>query len=149
MPQSRVVVFDTNVLIPHILPASLSTRLFDRLEAAGWEVAASPQILDETRDKLLHSQSLRKWLKLSDEDIDEFVLVDLPAKVTPILGYQETAGAVLADPDDDIIVAAAVEADSGYIVTEDNHLLTLGQYQGIQIMNRQQFSDELDRLGVR
>ena len=58
MPGS-VVVFDTNTLIPLILPASLSTRLFSRLNRAGWVIAASPHILLEVADKLRTKESLR------------------------------------------------------------------------------------------
>jgi hypothetical protein len=45
------VVFDSSVLIPLILETSRSTGLFLRLEAAGWHVVVSPQILRETREK--------------------------------------------------------------------------------------------------
>ena len=51
MPSS-IVVFDSNVLIPLILTASRSTRLFYRLDAAGWELAATPQLLAEVEEKL-------------------------------------------------------------------------------------------------
>ncbi len=53
-----------------------------------------------------------------------------------------------ADADDDMIVAAAVESQARYIVTEDGHLLTLGNYKGIKILSRNSFHNELDRLGV-
>jgi hypothetical protein len=33
-------------------------------------------------------------------------------------------------------------------VSEDKHLLDLKKYQGIKIMNREQFAVELDRLGM-
>jgi predicted nucleic acid-binding protein len=74
------VVFDTSVLIPLILPASRSTRLFLRLEAAGWQVVVSPQILKETREKLKTKRSVRQWLQLSVADIDQFLDVVLPGK---------------------------------------------------------------------
>ena len=45
MPASNIVVVDSNVLITLIVPASLSTHVLARLDAAGWEVAASPQVL--------------------------------------------------------------------------------------------------------
>lgn len=72
--------------------------------------------------------SLRKWLQLSDQEIDEFVLSDLPVKVKLTPGRVRVLGAVPADPDDDMIIAAAVEADASYLVTEDNDLLAMGQY---------------------
>ena len=147
MPGS-VVVFDTNTLIPLILPASLSTRLFDRLRAAGWHVAMSPQMLAEARDKLTTKASLRRWLKLSDQIIQQFVDHDLPGKTRCIPGFRQAHGAVPADPKDDMVVAAALEAQASYIVSEDKHLLDLGTYQGVVMMNRQEFEAELDRLGV-
>lgn len=57
-----IVVFDTDVLIPMILPASRSARLFHRLRAAGHIVAASRPILDEVREKLLTDDEVRNWL---------------------------------------------------------------------------------------
>ena len=59
---NQIVVFDSNVLIPMILSASRSTRLFYRLDAAGWEIAGTPQLLAEVEDKLRSKASLRKWL---------------------------------------------------------------------------------------
>jgi len=46
-----VVVFDSDVLIPLILPASRSTQILDRLREAGHRVAASPAMLDEVSEK--------------------------------------------------------------------------------------------------
>ena len=145
---SRIVVFDSNVLIPLILSASHSNRLFLRLDAGGWEVAATPQLLNEVADKLRTKESLRKWLKLSDDEIEEFITVRLANLVTMKPGGRQAHGAVPADPKDEIIIAAALEAGASYMISEDKHLLDLGQYHGIRIMNRQQFAAELDRLGV-
>ena len=55
------VVFDTSVLIPLILKASHSTRLFLRLRGAGWHVAVSPQIMAEAREKMETKRSVREW----------------------------------------------------------------------------------------
>jgi putative PIN family toxin of toxin-antitoxin system len=142
------VVFDTSVLIPLILPASRSTRLFLRLEAAGWQVVVSPQILKETREKLKTKRSVRQWLQLSDADIDQFLDVVLPGKTRAVPGVRQAHGAVPADPKDDKIIAAALESKANYVVSEDNHLLDLKSYQGIAILNRNAFEQELNQLGV-
>jgi len=47
-----------------------------------------------------------------------------------------------------MIIAAAIEANAEYIVSEDKHLLNLRSCRGIAIMNRDEFTAELDRLGV-
>ncbi len=151
MPQQPIAVFDANVIIPLSLVSgrSLSTRLLLRLKAAGHVVAISHELLEEVADKLRTKRALRKWLQLSDAEIEAF-LTDLPT----LLGYQlkrrhkRIPRVVTADPDDDKIIATAVAAKATYIVTEDRHLLDLGQYQGIKIMNRADFATELDRLGV-
>jgi len=110
--------------------------------------AATPAILREVRDKLETKQSLRAWLGLSDEDIFEFVSSVLPALVRLYPGNMTATGAVPSDPDDDMVVAAALESAAKYIITEDRHLLSLGSYLGIAILNRGAFSAELDRLSV-
>ena len=102
------VVFDTDVLIPMIVEASRSARLFSRLQALGHDVVVSPQILDEVADKFRTKPSLRKWLDMSDEDIEEF-LNKLPSLCRMVPGLVNAHGSVPTDPKDDKIIAAAVE----------------------------------------
>jgi putative PIN family toxin of toxin-antitoxin system len=146
-PGALVVVFDTNVLIPLSIGASRSAHLFARLRAAGHRVAASPQILAEVGEKMRTREPLRRWLRLSDEDIEQFLL-DLPTLIHLTVGLETATGAVPADPKDDMIIAAAVEAGASYIVSEDHHLRDLGEYQGIKVLGIDEFKAELDRLGV-
>lgn len=142
------VVWDSSVLIPLILPRSKSTALYHRLDAAGWSIAATPAILQEVKEKLESKPSLRKWLALSESDTAEFVDKVLPALVRAFPGVLATPGAVPDDPDDDVVVAAAIESQSAYIVSEDKHLLSLGQYQQVKILSRDAFHEELTRLGI-
>ena len=142
------VIFDTSVLIPLIIEKSRSTRLFIRLEAAGWAVAVSPQLSAETRAKMETKRSVREWLKVSDEEIENFLTEVLPSRTMQVPGYRQAHGAVPADPKDDMVIAAALEAHAAYIISEDKHLLDIGDYRGVKIMNREEFTAELDRLGV-
>lgn len=146
---SGVVVWDSSVLIPLILPQSKSTVLFSRLDAAGWTAAVTPAILQEVREKLETKPQLRRWLALGDAEIAEFVDTVLPAIVRLYPGVVTATGAVPADPDDDAVVAAAVESQADYIVTEDQHLLQIGVYRTIRILTRDALAAELNRLGVR
>ena len=146
-PAKQIVVFDSNILIPLILPASRATRLFSRLQAAGWIIAASPQILDEVAEKLRAKENLRRWLKLTESEIDEYLGV-LPVLLRMVPGLVSVSGVVVADSTDDKILASAIEAGASYVISQDRHLLDLRSYQSIMIMDIEQFSAELDRLGV-
>jgi putative PIN family toxin of toxin-antitoxin system len=125
-PEPNIVVFDTNVLIPLITAASRSARLFLRLQKAGYDVAASPQIVQEVRDKMMNKQPLRDWMSVTDEEIEVF-LNRLPNICRRVPGRRHVHGAVPADPKDDKIIAAALEAGASYIISEDKHLLDLSQ----------------------
>ncbi len=107
-------------------------------------VVATPQIIEEVRDQMTTKESLRTWLGVSDDDIDRF-LDDLQVLCDIMPGNVKADGAVPADPKDDIIIAAALEAQASHIISEDKHLLNLGEYQGIIIMNRAGFAAELSR----
>lgn len=146
-----VLVFDASVIIPLSLPPgrSKASRLLTRLLAAGHVVRVTPQILAEVGEKMRTKKRLRRWLHITDEEIEEF-LKDLPTALgaKPLKGTVSTPGAVKADPKDDHVIAAAVEAKASYIVTEDRHLLDLKEYAGIKIMTVVAFMTELDLLGV-
>lgn len=140
-----IVVFDSNVLIPMSIDQSHSVRLFLRLRQAKGRVFSSPHILAEVGEKKRTKKQLRKWLGLTDKKINRF-LTRLPKLCPPTAGVLTAEGAVPADPKDDKVVAAALECGAGYIVSEDRHLLDMGEWKGIKIMNRKQFEAELDRL---
>lgn len=146
-PHRLVVVFDTNVVIPLSIGASRSTGLFSRLRAAGHRVAISPQILAEVGETMRTRESLRRWLRQTDEEIESF-LQDLPTLMHLTAGLETAVGIVPADPKDDMIIAAAVESGASYIVSEDHHLRDLKEYLGIKILSIDEFRAELDRLAI-
>jgi hypothetical protein len=146
-PPKLIVVFDSNVVIPLSIQASRSTRLFSRLRAAGHRVVISPQILAEVGEKMRTRESLRRWLRQTDEEIENF-LRNLQKVMRITEGLETAVGSVPADPKDEMIIAAAVESGASYIISEDHHLRDLKKYQGIQILSIDEFRAELDRLGV-
>jgi predicted nucleic acid-binding protein len=46
---------------------------------------------------------------------------------------------VVRDPEDNKILESAVESRAEYLITSDNDLLTLGEYDNVKIVNPTQF----------
>ena len=70
-------------------------------------------------------------------------------KVLEILGQAvvvdvSAVGHVSRDPKDNKFLATAVTAEAGYLVTEDNDLLDLKDYQGIKIIKADTFLQTLE-----
>ncbi len=110
-------------------------------------VATSPPILEEVAETLRENKRVRKWLGLSDADIEKFI-AHLPTLCVVTAGNVEVGSVVEDDPDDDKFLAAAIESGAPYVVSEDRHLRKLARWHDIEIMSRDEFKAELDRHGV-
>jgi predicted nucleic acid-binding protein len=52
---------------------------------------------------------------------------------------------IIADPDDDVVLACAIAARAEAIVSGDNHLLDLKQYEGIPILTAAQLLAQIEQ----
>lgn len=133
------VVIDTNVFIsaainPHGAPA----KVFDAWRDRQYELLISPSILEEVFE-VIRRPSLRARHGWTDKDIEIFLLgIRLFAVITP--DDLEIAG-VEDDPDDDKFLVCAVEGAADCIISGDPHLLNMGAYREIPILNPRQFLD--------
>ena len=133
------VVFDTNVFVSaFIQPKSPPGRLLARLiQGDKFELVLSTAILDEV-GRALRYPKVRRRIKLDDDDLDLRVAM-LGILSTIVSVSSRTVTGESRDPDDDAILAAAVEGCADYIVTGDQDLLTIGDYQGIRIVTPRAF----------
>ncbi len=87
----------------------------------------SPEILSELEEKLISKA------KLSIAEAREVIhAVRADAQVVPAFPLPER---VCRDPDDDVILAAALAAKAAVLVTGDQDLLVLKEFQGVRILN--------------
>jgi putative PIN family toxin of toxin-antitoxin system len=96
----------------------------------------SPALLDET-EEVLNRPRLRKKHGKSVAEIHRWI-ADL-AQVATMTTDAIELEVVAADPDDDVILACALEGGAWYLVTGDRHLLDLKQYRDIRIVTARQF----------
>jgi putative PIN family toxin of toxin-antitoxin system len=95
------------------------------------------EILNEFSEKLIQK------FTLSEERAEE--IIQEVRQFSQIVKIDGELALVSADPDDDMIVECAIAGNATHIITGDKHLLSLVEYQNIQIVKAKDFLDFLDR----
>ena len=123
------IVLDTNVLINGFKDEySYEKKIIDAVIAGEIEAYANRQTLRENR--LIASQ-------LIDNDEYRGQLNDLFAQINWVVNRRQVR--IVSDPEDNKILESAVEAGAEYLITSDNDLLRLEQYQRVKIVNPSEF----------
>ena len=119
------IVFDTNVLSSAFVAHGACAGLYEEcLHRA--RIVVSADILAELKDKLLNKA------KLSASEVREVIrAVRADAEVVEAVPLAQPT---CRDPDDDLVLGAALAAQADAIVTGDQDLLVLKQYQGVDIL---------------
>ena len=126
------VVFDTNVLVSATLSKGKPYRVLELAECEEVTSIMSQDIVNELDDVLS-----RERLPFEREQIDEFVgkVLSTSEMVTPETNLE----VIEDDPDDDKILECAVAGNADYIISGDLHLLDIGEYRDIRVLNPDQF----------
>jgi putative PIN family toxin of toxin-antitoxin system len=135
-------VFDTNVLVSSVLlKAGKPAQAIQEWRKQRFLLIISPTLIRELRSTLGYDRIRRKY-NLTDKDVGDIVaLLDNAALIVP--GVADVWGAVPDDPDDDHVLACAVNGEADVIVSGDHHLLDLGAYRDIPIITVRDFLDLL------
>jgi uncharacterized protein len=124
----RRVVIDTNVFISAFLFGGQPARAIGYVIDGAVECFVSLPLLDEIREVLQ-----RRKFGLSPEQALAFV-EELHALCRVVAPF-ETICAVDADPDDNRVLECARAAGADTIVSGDSHLLAMGSWEGVRIVD--------------
>ena len=136
------LVLDTNTAVSGLIWGGVPARLIDAAAAGTAQIISSVPLLDELHDDLFRKKFAAQLAEQGVDAVDLFegyaalVRLVVPAVIGPV---------ILADPDDDIVLATAVACDADVIVSGDAHLLGIGEFQGISIVTP---SAAVSRLAV-
>jgi putative PIN family toxin of toxin-antitoxin system len=134
-------VLDTNVLVSAVLvPHSDVARVLDCWRDRLFVLLLSPALLVELGEVLRYPR-LRRRHRWTDTEVGQFV--DGLATMAVVVPGQVTGSLIEADPDDDAVIACAIEGSANAVVTGDQHLLALGEVQGVHIVTPRQFLNAL------
>ena len=134
------VVIDTNVLISAVIkPQNRLGMVIVRLRKGDYVLLYSEELLDELTEVMARPK-LRKY-GLNPETagavIDSILAKGEKVKLMTVFD-------ICRDPDDNLLLALAVDGDADYIVSGDQDLLDLMKVQVIPIITPAKFLDTLE-----
>ena len=134
------VVADTNIVVSGLLWKGNPRRVLEAARAGTINLFTSAVLLAELED-VLSRERLSK--RLASAGVAPHELVLGYAALSSIIQPSNIEPVVLADPDDDAVLACATAAQAGIIVSGDGHLLTLELYRDTRILTAAQLVAEL------
>lgn len=125
------LVLDTNCVVSAFLWGGTPRQLFDLVIADQCQLFTSGALLAELEDVLMREKFRSRFLSAQTSVIQ--LLAGYTRQVTVVHAIR-ISPTILADPDDDQVLACAVAAKADLIVSGDSDLLALREYQAIPIV---------------
>ena len=129
-------VIDTNVLVSGtIYRRGFSARIVDAMLGYAITPIVSQSLLNEFGSVMRRPHIARKYPESGGRatDVGQFLQYEAMQVTGTVIQR------MLADPKDDFLLACAVEGDAEYLISGDEHLLQLGEYQGVKIVTPREF----------
>ncbi len=136
----REAVFDTNVLISGVLWRGIPFLLLSMAEAGNLTIYSSEDIMSEIR-RVLHYPKLRKYIDRKRTSPEE--LFQKIESLCTLIRVDERVFGVCSDRDDEKFLSCAISACVNILVSGDSDLLSMKQYQTVNIMKAEKFYSTL------
>ena len=136
------LVLDTNTAVSGLIWGGVPGRLLDAAAAGTAQIISSVPLLEELHDVLFRKKFAAQ---LAEQAVDAADLFEGYAALVQLVVPAVIGPVILADPDDDIVLATAVACGADLIVSGDAHLLGISEFQGIPVLTP---SAAVSRLAV-
>lgn len=136
------VVIDTNVLVSGLfgIKNSPSSQILQAILAQKIILVTTPPILDEVGE-VISRKRIAKLTKMNEEEQKKFI--EELIKRSDVTAGKQLSKIVGRDVKDNKFLACACEARADYLITGDDDLLVLKEYEGIKIVKPREFVDLL------
>ena len=138
-------VIDTNVLIAGLLWRGPPHALLEHLRGALVSMVSSPALLTELGDVI--GRAKFDAILVQSNTSREHLLAEV-GRLAELIEPPPLAQPVCRDPDDDRVLALAVAAKADLIVSGDADLLSLGNFEGIDIVAPAEALQRVDAIGA-
>jgi len=126
------IVLDTNVVVSGLLWSASPRHLLDAVRAGRASAFTSRELLEELADVLSRPHLVPL---LTKQQTSAAALVQGYALLATIVTSAEISATIIADPDDDALIATALAARADLIISGDRKVLDLKHHHGIAIVN--------------
>ncbi len=131
------VVIDTNIFVSGtISPKGSPRKILDLAKKGAFKVVTSLSINHEILE-VLHREHIYRKYGLNEKIIDDIAAFLYEGTILTEDTYEVSR--VKKDVADNKFVGCALEGDAVYIVSGDDHLLSIKHYRGIQIVDANSF----------
>jgi putative PIN family toxin of toxin-antitoxin system len=125
------IVADTNTVLSGLLWQGPPRRIIDLGRQRIVTLCASMPLLAELAEVLCRPKFAQR---IRTAEVSAATLVQDYARLSEIVEPQALNAPVSRDPDDDVVLATAVAARAALIISGDEDLLILNEFQGISIV---------------
>ncbi|MGV8168978.1 MAG: putative toxin-antitoxin system toxin component, PIN family [Candidatus Nanoarchaeia archaeon] len=130
------ITLDTNILVSGSFWTGDSFKILELADNSSILLILSADILNEYYDVLQREEILKKTRK-KNLTISKTVFAVINSSI--IVESQTKIDIIKEDPDDNKIIECAKEGNADYIITKDEHLLKLKDFEGIKIVKPDEF----------
>jgi putative PIN family toxin of toxin-antitoxin system len=125
------LVLDTNTAVSALVWGRVPGLLIDAAAAGTAQLISRAPLLDELQDVLFRKKFPAQ---LAEQGVNAADLFEGYAALMKLVDPADIGPVILADPDDDIVLATAVAGNADAIVSGDAHLLGIGEFRGMPIV---------------
>ena len=129
------VVIDTNVIISGVFFGGPPALILKAWHDGVLQLVVSPEILEEYYE-------VCERISVRHPDVDITRILVLIAHHSQVVEAPPLAEQVSRDSDDDKFIACAVASDTQIIISGDNDLLTVSDYESVQVLTPRDFVDK-------
>lgn len=124
---SPKAVFDTNILVSAWFWEGNESKLIESVEEGFIHGYSSKQLVEELCRTLRYPK-----FNLSQDEVES--IRNYYLLIFKIVSPKQAINIILEDPSDNMVLECALEAEADYIVSEDHHLLNVGEFRGVKIV---------------
>ena len=135
------VVADTNTVVSRLLWHGNPRQVLEAARAGTLQLYTSAALLAEIEEVLQRPKFAQR---LSLAGVGSRTLVMGYAALAYLVEPAVIEPVVIADPDDDAVLACAIAARAEAIVSGDKHLIDLAEYDGIPILTAAQLLGRIE-----